>query len=146
MIFFILAAGLLIYGIIYRVRQKRKRHIGKFDVEHKVGEFSFRELYNALLTHKIGLPVSLKSEFEDGKLDLLTLFVLYQRQLNKGIDWEMGGDQGIFLYHVLGPTLMSYGLTELTENRNKADSLGLESIVTSKTGYSFYALMERWRV
>ena len=145
-IFIILVLGLLTYGVIFQLRQKRKRHLGKFDVEQKIGNFTFRELYNALLTHKLDLPISLAATSQDGKGDLLMLFVLYQRQLNKGADWNQGGDQGTFLYYVLGPTLMSYGLTELTPCKNKADTLKLDLIITSKTGYEFYAMLERWRV
>jgi len=145
-IFIIISIALIFYGVIYKIRQNRQKHIGKFDVEQKIGHFNFRELYNALLTHTIDLPISLRRGSPDGKLDLLTLFILYQRQLNKGIDWDTGGDQGTFLYYDLCPNLMSYGLMKLTKNKNKADSLGLDLIITSETGYEFFAQIQRYRV
>jgi len=145
-VFILLVIVVVAYFIYYKWRQKRKNHIGRFDVEQKVGEFSFRELYNALLTHKVNLPISLTSPQTDPKGDLLTLFMLFQRQLNVGIEWNHGGDQGIFMYHILGPTLMTYGLTEKARTKNKADSLKLDIIQTSPTGYKFYAMLERWRV
>ncbi|MEB2777904.1 hypothetical protein SYJ56_21500 [Algoriphagus sp. D3-2-R+10] len=146
LIFIILVFMLLAYGIIFQIRRKRKKHIGKFDVEQPIGNFNFRELYNALLTHRIELPMSLMAGSPDRKGDLLNLFILYQRQLNMGAEWSQGGEQGNFLYYVLGPTLMSYGLTELTPCKNKADTLKLDLIIISKVGYEFYAQIERWRV
>jgi hypothetical protein len=141
-IFIILTLAVIIYGIVYKIRQKRKRHIGKFDVEQKVGEFTFRELHNALLTHKMEAPMEMLKYLQGNQIDLLTLFVLYQRQFNLGIEWE--GDD--FSYYTLGPTLMSYGLTEKAPTKNKLDVIGSDIIQTSKIGLEFYAMLERFRV
>ena len=142
-IFIIVAAGLILYGIIYRIRQKRNRHIGNFDVEQRVGDFSFRELYNALLTNKTETPVEvLRTGFKESAIDLLSLFILYQRQLNRGMEWN----HDFYTYYDLGPMLMTYGLVEKTPTTNKQDSIGSDMIQTSKVGYEFYALLERWRV
>ncbi len=138
--------SVLIYIVLFKWRQRQKKYLGNFDIEHIVGNFTFRELYNALLTHRIELPASLRSSQSDSKCDLLTLFILYQRQLNIGIEWDHAGDQGFFMYHSLAPTLMTYGLAEKAPSKNKADSLGLDIIQTSEVGYKFYALIERWRV
>ena len=141
-IFIILAIAITLYGIIYKIRQKRKRHIGKFDVEQKVGNFTFRELHNALLTHEMEAPMEMLKYLQGNKLDLLTLFILYQRQFNLGVEWQ--GDN--FSYYTLGPTLMSYGLTEKAHTQNKLDSIGSDIIQTSKIGIEFYAMLERFRV
>ena len=141
-IFIILTLAVIAYGIAYKIRQKRKRHIGKFDVEQKVGNFTFRELHNALLTHEMEAPIEMLKFLQGRKIDLLTLFILYQRQFNLGIEWE--GDH--FSYYTLGPTLMSYGLTEKAPTKNKLDSIGSDIIQTSKIGLKFYAMLESFRV
>lgn len=145
-VFILITIGLLTYGILFKIRQKRKRHLGRFDVDQPIGNFKFRELYNALLTHNLKLPISLSAASPDGKMNLVKLFVLYQKKLNIGINWDAGGDQGMFLYHELGPILMSYGLTELTPCKNKVDTLKLDLIITSKIGHKFFALLEGFRV
>lgn len=123
----------------YYWRRKRKKTFGNFDIEHKVGNFTFRELYNALLTHKIKTDYEIP---EKDELDILNLFIIYQRPLNMGIDWESQD----FLYYKLGPLLMSYGLTEKIPTTNKTDPTESEMIQTSKVGYEFLASLERWRI
>jgi len=137
-----LAIAVTIYVLSYRWRQKQKRRIGQFDVEQRVGNFSFRELYNALLTHKIDTPMNLMGPGMESQIDLLTLFILYQRQLNLGAEWE----HDHFTHYILAPTLMTYGLTEKAPTTNKLDMVGSDLIQTSKVGFEFYALLERWRV
>lgn len=139
-VFILLLLVVISYIMYYKWRQKRKNFIGKFDIEQKIGEFTFRELYNALLTHKVNLPISLTSPQTDPKGDLLSLFMLFQRQLNMGVEWDHGGDQGTFMYHVLGPTLMTYGLTEKASTKNKADSLGLDivNLLPVATNFTHY--------
>lgn len=141
-IFIIIVITIIAYGIIHKIRQKRKRHIGKFDVEQKVGNFTFRELYNALLTHEIQAPLDMLKYLQGNKINLLTLFIIYQRQFNLGVEWE--GDN--FLYYTLGPTLISYGLSEKAPTKNKLDEMGIDIIQTSKIGIEFYAMIERFRV
>ncbi len=145
-VFILLTIVIVIYILSYKWRQRQKKRVGKFDVERNVGDFNFRELYNALLTHKVKLPNSLHSHEFGNQSDLLTLFMLYQRQLNTGVNWNHGGDQGTFLYYVLAPTLMTYGLVKRTSDRSKRDTLKLDIFETSQTGFKFYALLERWRV
>lgn len=142
--FLILIICISIFLYIYNlIRKIIKRKNGEFNPEQKIGNFTFRELYNSLLTHKIETPPNLAGSPEtvDG-IDLLTLFMLYQSILNLGVEWE----HDFFAYHKLGPILLSYGLTEKVPTTNKADSLGLEMIQTSKIGHEFWALLEKWRV
>lgn len=135
----ILFLTILISILVYYLRKNRKKTIGNFDIDQKVGNFHFRELYNALLTHKIEVYPEI-TEFRE--LDLLHLFVMYQRPLNMGVDWEYQD----FLYYKLGPVLMSYGLTEKIPTTNKNDVTESEMIQTSKVGFEFLSLLERWRV
>lgn len=135
---FLIITIVLFIGLYY-LRKKRKNTVGKFDIDQKVGSFTFRELYNALLTHKIDVFHELPPKKE---LDLLNLFIMYQRPLNMGVDWEYQD----FLYYTLGPVLMSYGLTEKIPTTNKSDVTESEMIQTSNVGYEFLAMIERWRV
>lgn len=142
LVFIIISIGLIVYGIVYKLRMKRKRHVGRFDVEQKIGNFTFRELYNALLTHKIEAPINLVGVIQEKEINLLNLFILYQRQFNLGVEWE--GDD--FSYYTLGPLLMSYGLTEKAPTKNKMDSIGSDIIQTSSIGIEFHSMLERFRV
>lgn len=145
-IFLTIFIVLISYAVYYKWRQKKNKKIGKFNTEEAVGNFTFRELHNSLLTHRIDLPISLRSQELGNQLDLMTLFVLFQRQLNIGVSWDQPGDQGMFLYQNLGPTLMSYGLTEKAAEKNKADSLGLDIIQTSSLGQKYLSMVEKWRL
>lgn len=137
---------LIFYSIYYKIKQNRNIKIGKFNTEEIIGNFTFRELHNSLLTNRIDLPVSLQSNEYAKHLDLTTLFVLFQRKLNIGINWNELGDQGFFLYYVLAPTLMSYGLTEKTPEKNSTDMLGIDNIQTSEIGYKYLSSVEKWRI
>lgn len=137
-----IAAAIITFIIAFKWRQRKNKRVGKFNVEQRVGNFTFRELYNALLTHKIDTPMNLIGMGLEEQIDLLLLFVLYQRQLNLGSEWE----HDHFTHYILGPTLMTYGLTEKVPTTNKLDIVGSDMIQTSKIGYEFYALLERWRV
>lgn len=144
--FLIVFFVLILFAIYYKWRERKNKKIGKFNTEEVIGHFTFRELHNSLLTHKIDLPNSLRSQELGNQLDLMTLFVLFQRQLNIGVSWDQPGDQGMFLYHDLGPTLMSYGLTEKAPEKNKADTLGLDIIQTSNIGQKYLSMVEKWRI
>jgi hypothetical protein len=144
--FVIVFVVLILFAIYYKWRQRKNKKVGKFNTEEVAGNFTFRELHNSLLTHKIDLPISLRSQEFGNQLDLMTLFVLFQRQLNIGVSWDQPGDQGMFLYQDLGPTLMSYGLTEKAPEKNKADALGLDIIQTSAVGQKYLSMVEKWRI
>lgn len=140
-IFIVLAVSILLWGILHKIQKRRNAKIGKFDVEQKIGYFTFRELYNAMITHQLEAPIELR---KPGVIyiDLLTLFTLYQRQLNMGARWE----HDTFTYYVLGSTLMSYGLTEKVPTTDKDDTLGMDIIQTSPVGFEFLSMLERFRV
>lgn len=137
-----IAIAITVYFLIYKWRQNRNKQIGKFDVEQKIGEFTFRELFNALLTHKIEIPIGLITSGFEKQTDLLLLFILHQRQLNLGSEWQ----HDYFIHYILGPALMTYGLTEKVPTTNKLDPVGTDMIQTSKVGFQFLALLEKWRV
>ena len=94
------------------------------------------------MTHKIETPIDLMNFGAERQTDLLILFILYQKELNRGSEWE----HDHFTHYILGPTLMTYGLAEKVPTTNKLAIVGSDMIQTSKVGYEFYALLERWRV
>lgn len=145
-IFIALIAFILLFATYIKIRKSKKNIIGNFDSEQTVGNFTFRELYNALLTQKVQIPQSLSATGALEKGDLLSLYILFHRKFNLGVDWNHPGDQGNFMYNTLGPALMAYGLTERTPCRNKKDVLEEDIIQTSKDGYYFFALLERLRI
>lgn len=138
----ILFSSLLVYGIIYKIRKRKKSKSGVFDVEIQIGHFSFRELYNALLTNKVDTPFNLMRPGMDANIDLLTLLILYQRQLNLGANWQ----HDTFTYYTLAPMLMSYGLTEKYPTTDTDDSVGMDMIQLSENGIKFLSYLEKYRV
>lgn len=133
--------SIFIYFLINFFRNKlNKRHLG-FELDQKVGNFTFRELHNALLTHIIETPSSLKQGAPD-MIDLLTVFKIYARIFNQGVQWEDDMDT----YYKIGPTLMSYGIIEKVPTTNMSDVIGMEMLQTSKIGFEFLAMLEKWRV
>lgn len=133
--------SIAIYFIINFIRKKiNKRHLG-FELDQRIGNFTFRELHNALLTHMIETPERL-SYNAPTTIDLLTVFKIYARIFNQGVQWEDDMDT----YYKIGPTLMSYGIIEKVPTTNKSDTIGMEMLQTSKIGYEFLAMLEKWRV
>ena len=132
----------IVYIIVYRYRLKSKSKIGLFNIEQKVGYFTFRELYNALLNHEIKAPIDIMGYIGKEQVDLLFLFTLYNKTFNKGIEWE----HDAYLYYTLAPTLMSYGLIEKVPSTSKLDTTGSLVYQTSQIGFEFYALLERFRI
>jgi hypothetical protein len=134
--------SIAIYFIINFIRNKiNKRHLG-FELDQKIGSFTFRELHNALLTHIIETPERLETYNTPRTIDLLTVFKIYARIFNQGVQWEDDMDT----YYKIGPTLMSYGIIEKVPTTNKSDTIGMEMLQTSKIGYEFLAMLEKWRI
>ncbi|MEG2103125.1 MAG: hypothetical protein RRY99_16625, partial [Flavobacterium sp.] len=113
-----------------------------FDLDQKVGNFTFRELHNSLLTHSIEMPSNLRGYHAPEKIDLLTIFKFYARIFNQGVQWEDDMDT----YFKIGPTLMSYGIIEKVPTTNKSDTIGMEMLQTSKVGYEFLEMLQKWRI
>lgn len=134
--------SIVVYYLINLIRKKiNKSHLG-FELDQKVGNFTFRELHNALLTHIIETPSRLHTYGTPETIDLLTVFKVYARIFNQGVQWEDDMDT----YYKIGPTLMSYGIIEKVPTTNKSDTIGMEMLQTSKIGFEFLAMMEKWRV
>jgi hypothetical protein len=145
-ILIVVAISLLIYGFLVWYRSKKSKKDGVFDVTQKVGNYTFRELHNALLSYEVRTPIDMiRGGGPDAPryIDLLTCFRVYIRVFNTGVDWDMTAHD---LYHTIGPHLMSYGLIEQVKTDRDRNPLDQPILQTSKVGFEFYALLERFRV
>jgi hypothetical protein len=79
-----------------------------------IGNYTFKELYNILLTEK--LPIATRGMEMFGQLapddDLLTLFQLYYIHLNTGVEFDDNIGDGYYLYSILAPRFVGFGLVD----------------------------------
>jgi hypothetical protein len=136
----LLIAATSYYFLIYLRYKKNKYSV---DINTKIGEYKFKELYNHMLTVELSVPFAMYTTL--GKnLNLLELFDYYIRSFNLGVHWNQGGADGHFMYYKLGPELMSLGLTEKVKKKiTDYDTENDEVIQTSENGYKFYALVQK---
>jgi hypothetical protein len=111
-----------------------------------MGNYTFKELYNILLTQTlpvatIGMNMSRMPAPTD---DLLTLFRIYYTYLNKGVDFDDNLDDGNYLYSVLAPRLVGFGLVETYQNplNNLPDETEI-AYKTSELGHRFHASIDK---
>lgn len=110
--------------------QKRNKILGGFDFEEKIGDFTFRELYNALISTDATHYEPVKHI--NAKPTLMLLFIFYLDRLNTGISNKDENDLKKYLFE-LSPKLLSYGLVEFSTN-------GDETIFrTSPFGFKFFS-------
>ena len=76
--------------------------------------------------------------------DLLMLFRMYYTYLNKGIDFDDNIQDGGYLYSVLAPKLVGYGLVEAYDKplRDLPDQKKV-AYKTSELGHRFHASLEK---
>ncbi len=141
-IYFILSIIGLVYIIILIIRFfKPKDNIGN----EPMGNFTFKELY--LILQNQNLPFGTHSMSFSGtpppQDDLLTLFHLYMPYLNSGVTIERPHDDGGYLYGILCPKLIGYGLVDKIEVKN--NELNIIEIIykSSELGKKFYSFVEK---
>jgi hypothetical protein len=113
--------------------------------DEQVGNYKFKELYKILSNQN--LPIGTVGMGYSGKKppqeDLLTMFHAYTTFFNKGIKLEDDNDDGGYLYGVLAPKLVGYGLVDKIETKNlKIDVMDVK-YQTSEVGHKFFALLEK---
>lgn len=113
--------------------------------DEQIGNYTFRELYSILQSQN--LPVGTRGMSWSGQKppndDLLTLFRLYSPLLNKGITLEDRLDDGGYLYGVLSPKLVGYGIVEKIETKNLRIDVMDTKYQTSELGHKFFSLIEK---
>jgi hypothetical protein len=113
--------------------------------DEQVGNYKFKELYQILSSQN--LPIGTVGMSFSGRKppdnDLLTLFHVYSGYFNKGIDLNSNVGDGGYLYGVLAPKLLGYGLLDKIESKNLKIDVIDTKYQTSEVGYKFYALLEK---
>ena len=82
--------------------------------DEQMGNYTFKELYNILITETFPVTtMRMQMSGMPAPIDnLLILFRIYYTYLNKGIDFDDNIEDGSYLYSVLSPRLVGYGLVE----------------------------------
>lgn len=134
----LLNLGWIRYKLFAGVRIESKP---SFNTEQLIGDFTFRELFNALLTRSVNVP-HLEKEY-----DLLTLFKSSERHLNVGLNIDEPGELSAFIFFNLAPILVSYGLVDVVyQESDTSNGKKLQTFVTSKTGLQFRVTLAKWQL
>jgi hypothetical protein len=113
--------------------------------DEQVGNYKFKELYQILSNQNypvgtVGMGWSGQKPPED---DLLTMFHNFITYFNRGLKLDDNIDDGGYLYGVLAPKLVGYGLLDKIETKNlQIDFIDIK-YQTSEVGKKFYALLEK---
>lgn len=113
--------------------------------DEQVGNYKFKELYHILSNQNfpvgtVGMNWSGQKPPED---DLLTMFLTFITFFNRGLKLEDNLDDGGYLYGVLAPKLVGYGLLDKIETKNLQIDVMDINYQTSEVGHKFYALLEK---
>lgn len=113
--------------------------------DEQVGNYKFKELCKILSSQN--LPVETNGMKWSGQkspdIDILTMFHSFSTFFNRGINLEDDLNDGGYLYGVLAPKLVGYGLLDKIETKNlQIDAMDIK-YQTSEIGHKFYALIEK---
>lgn len=113
--------------------------------DEPIGNYNFRELCQILQgqnfpVRTLGMEMTGR---QAPKEDLLFLFNLYITHLNQGIKMEDHIDDGGFLFSVLAPKLLSYGLVDKLEVKHEQLDIMEDKYQTSEIGHKFYSLLQK---
>ncbi|MBX2932000.1 MAG: hypothetical protein KF781_08655 [Chitinophagaceae bacterium] len=113
--------------------------------DEQVGNYKFKELYQILSNQNfpvetVGMSWSGRKPPEE---DLLTMFHSYITFFNRGLNLDDNLDDGGYLYGVLAPKLVGYGLLDKIETKNLQIDVMDIKYQTSEIGQKFYALLEK---
>lgn len=114
--------------------------------DEQIGNYTFKELYNILITQTF--PVATNGMQMSGMPaptdDLLMLFRVYYTYLNKGVDFDDNIQDGSYLYSVLAPKLLGYGLVEAYQKPlNDLPDRSEVAYKTSGLGHKFHASLDK---
>jgi hypothetical protein len=114
--------------------------------DEQMGNYTFKELYNILIAETFPIrTVGMKLSGMDAPSDnLLILFKVYYIYLNKGVDFDTNINDWGYLYNVLAPKLLGYGLVDAYQKpiNNLPDETEV-AYKTSDLGHKFYAYLEK---
>jgi hypothetical protein len=122
--------------------RKRKNPL----LDEQMGNYTFKELYNILLTETLPVPtIGMEMAGTQAPTDnLLILFRLNYLYLNTGVSFEDHIGDGGYLHGVLAPKLIGYGLVEAYQKpMNDLPERTHVAYKTSEIGHKFYASLEK---
>jgi len=110
----------------------------------KIGNYRYKELYDILNSHNLPIVNNLMqwSHKEPPKESVLVQFATYISLINTGITAGSHVDQDGYLYGILCPYLLSFGLVTQTELESTRD-FTLYSYRTSENGFKFYSYLQK---
>lgn len=113
--------------------------------DEQVGNYKFKELYKILSNqnYPVGTVGMEHSGIKPPNQDLLKLFHAYSPMLNRGIDLDSHLGDGGYLYGVLAPKLVGYGLVNKLESKNLEINVMDIKYETSEVGHKFFSLIEK---
>jgi len=114
-------------------------------LNEKVGNYTFGELCRILMDKKpTGRTTSMNLGNENAPdADYLTLFYNYYSYFNRGIKLEEDYDDRGFIYGILSPDFVGYGLLEKVETKNEKIDITEISYQISDNGKKFHSLLEK---
>lgn len=136
----LIAFVFLIRFIIYILKKKRDPIW-----DEQIGNYTFKELYEILENQTLAARTQgmIWSGKESPNESLLTLFYFYSLFLNQGVTVDDNIEDGGYLYGVLSPKLLSYGLVDQLQWRTTENAIIDYKYQTSVLGHKFYSLLER---
>lgn len=141
-LFLSIIALYFIFKVCIRLFRKRKDPLW----DEQIGNYTFKELHNILFTETF--PVTTMRMQMSGMPaptdNLLFLFRMYYSYLNKGIDFDDNIDDGGYLYSVLAPKFVGYGLVEAYQKPlNDLPDRTEVAYKTSELGHKFHASIDK---
>jgi len=138
---------LSIIGLCFLTKPLRRLFKKKIDPiwDEQVGNYKFKELCQILSNQNFavrtaGMVWSGRNPPED---DLLTMFHSYISFFNRGLNLDEDLEDDGYLYGVLAPKLVGYGLLDKIETKNLQIDVMDIKYQTSQVGHKFYALLEK---
>jgi hypothetical protein len=139
---------IMFFSIRLVIRKFSKDPFKNINVREKIGEFKAGELFNILVNTEMKTSETFHEQV-GVKQNLVQLFMRYQNYFNMGVDWNHPAEAGHYMYYVLGPMLMTYGLIEkkTVKKQFSIDDKETEEIIqTSEIGHKFQAFVEKVRL
>lgn len=108
-------------------------------VNDSIGDFSYNEVYNALITKKIKVPITLNNGV-DLETSSFHLLINFRSQLTTGVSITMMGDIYKFIIQKVVPILLNFNLVERINIKSK--DFQYDKFIISSLGNKFLSIAE----
>ena len=142
-IYIILSLIGLLYLIKLAVHFYTNKHSSYWN--EKIGDYTFKDLYQILRSQTLPLTTNAMQWMgrQAPKDDLLVQFYIYKMYLNMGVSLDLDTGDGGYLYGILCPKLVSYGLVERIDYKDTRTEMDLIKYQTTENGNKFYVTLEK---